>query len=169
MFQKNSIMSLKKKSKSLGHLTALGPGGVGSPNFGSPRMKKHISVKNFNERLKFLNHSYNSAAGGNGGRNNNNAVEEDAVEGAAVTPSSPAAMPAKTASATPAGGSMIPRHHAPPTRSTTALNLGTPMAQARADKQMQARSANAAANAAGKNTPKVRHVLNEPRCSFAYL
>lgn len=96
-------MSLKKKSKSLGHLTALGvqppppprPGGqqqqathqllqpppsmlppgsslgvgvgvgVGSPNFGSPRLKKHISVKNFNERLRFLNshHGYN-----NGGR-----------------------------------------------------------------------------------------------------
>ena len=37
MFQKNSIMSLKKKSKSLGHLTALG-----SPNFGSPKMKKQV-------------------------------------------------------------------------------------------------------------------------------
>ncbi|XP_059082791.1 uncharacterized protein LOC131880234 isoform X3 [Tigriopus californicus] len=51
-------MSLKKKSKSLGHLTALG-----SPNFGSPKMKKQISSKNFNSsvseavqgKLKFLN------------------------------------------------------------------------------------------------------------------
>ena len=47
-------MSLKKKSKSLGHLT-----GLGSPNFGSPRMKKQISQKNFNaERLRVLNHGY---------------------------------------------------------------------------------------------------------------
>ena len=96
-------MSLKKKSKSLGHLHGLGvqqppphPGGqqqqhahhhqllqpppsmmppgvghapgvgpVGSPNFGSPRLKKHISVKNFNERLRFLNshHGYSREQG----------------------------------------------------------------------------------------------------------
>ena len=49
MFQKSSIMSLKKKSKSLGHLTALG-----SPNFGSPKMKKQILAGNSNGK-KFAN------------------------------------------------------------------------------------------------------------------
>ena len=59
MFQKHSIMSLKKKSKSLGHLT-----GLGSPNFGSPRMKKQISQKSFNaERLRVLNHGYGGDSG----------------------------------------------------------------------------------------------------------
>ena len=128
MFQKNSIMSLKKKSKSLGHLTALG-----SPNFGSPKMKKHISVKNFNvsDRLKFLNHSYTSGGGG----------------GAPAGPSGSAANGG--------GGDHVYRqqqhphhHHPPPTRSTTALNLGTPMAEQKAE---QARSKS--------TTPKVRQKI----------
>ena len=102
MFQKHSIMSLKKKSKSLGHLhTALG-----SPNFGSPKMKKHISVKNFNERLKFLNHSN----GANGDVANNNSDSNNASSAASTRPSR--------------------LHHAPPTRSTTALSLGSPVAPA---------------------------------------
>ena len=65
MFQKHQAMSLKKKSKSLGHLTALG---APSPNLGSPKMKKNISVKSFNVsdavqgKLKFLNNSSSSSA-----------------------------------------------------------------------------------------------------------
>ena len=117
MFQKNSIMSLKKKSKSLGHLTALGP--VGSPNFGSPRMKKHISVKNFNERLKFLNHSYHQ-------NSSNNNIEEDVVnESSAQAVGGPVAASEaahhytpKQVHQAPTTTSIIPRHHAPPTRST---------------------------------------------------
>ena len=58
----------------------------------------------------------------------------------------------------------------PMVRSTTALNLGTPMAAARADKQMQAQAAMAAAAAgssatssAGKHTPKVgqKNIIKE--------
>jgi hypothetical protein len=145
---KNSIMSLKKKSKSLGHLTALngvGPNGVGSPNFGSPRMKKHISVKNFNERLKFLNHSYGSSGNNNVG---------DSVDGA-TSPASEAmyhhhnrVQPQHP----PPLQQPIRPHHAPPTRSTTALNLGTPIAQARADRAAADKAASA--SSAGKHTPK---------------
>jgi hypothetical protein len=149
MFQKNSIMSLKKKSKSLGHLTALngvGPNGVGSPNFGSPRMKKHISVKNFNERLKFLNHSYGSSGNNNVG---------DSVDGA-TSPASEAMYHhhnrVQPQHPPPLQQPLRP-HHAPPTRSTTALNLGTPIAQARADRAAADKAASA--SSAGKHTPKV--------------
>jgi hypothetical protein len=90
MFQKNSIMSLKKKSKSMGQLTALGSPSFGRDNSGNKmqHMKKQTSHKNFNmsDKLKFLNHGYTS--------NNNNGDPRTQV--------------------------------VPPTRSTTALNLGTP-------------------------------------------
>ena len=46
MFQKHSIMSLKKKSKSLGHLTALGSH-PGSPDV-EPKLKKNGSATKFN-------------------------------------------------------------------------------------------------------------------------
>ena len=175
-------MSLKKKSKSLGHLTALGvqppppippaaaaagghqqhphqqhhgllapppsllpPGsslGMGSPNFGSPRLKKHISVKNFNERLRFLNSHHGYSNGNSGG--------QDSVDSADL------ALHQQQVQAHLQQQSLRPP---PMVRSTTALNLGTPMAAARADKQMQAQAAAAAAAAsaasAGKHTPKV--------------
>merc|ERR1712013_470850 len=46
MFQKHSIMSLKKKSKSLGHLTALGSHPC-SPDV-EPKLKKNGSSAKFN-------------------------------------------------------------------------------------------------------------------------
>ncbi len=57
LFQKhqNALMSLKKKSKSLGALTALG-----SPNFGgiaSPKMKKQSSAKPLDIRIVHPPHS----------------------------------------------------------------------------------------------------------------
>ena len=184
-------MSLKKKSKSLGHLTALGvqppppippsaaagghqqphpqppqhhgllapppsllpPGsslGMGSPNFGSPRLKKHISVKNFNERLRFLNshHGYSNGNGGGGG--------QDSVDSADLALHHQQQQQQQQAHLQQQQSLRPP----PMVRSTTALNLGTPMAAARADKQMQAQAAAAAAAAsaasAGKHTPKVR-------------
>ena len=136
MFQKNSIMSLKKKSKSLGHLTALG-----SPNFGSPKMKKHISVKNFNvsDRLKFLNHSYTTSPSGGSTAMN---PGPSASNGIVTSPSEHHVYRQHHNH----HQHQPHHHHPPPTRSTTALNLGTPMAEQKAE---QARSKS--------TTPKVRH------------
>ncbi len=100
-------MSLKKKSKSLGHLTALAPAAPVAPTAAAttPSLaKKQLSSKSLvsDAMIKFL------GGGGGGGQG-------------------PAAAAA----------------HTPPMRSSTALNLGTPMSAPTAGQSKP-------------NTPKVR-------------
>ena len=123
-------MSLKKKSKSLGHLTALG-----SPGFVSPKLKKQTSHKNFNmaDKLKFLNHGY-----GNDSNPSQDVIHYSNNPFPDTNPPEQNVHPVL--------------QRVPPIRSTTALNLGTPMT----NKHMGVSTTNSAGGRGIKTTtPKV--------------